>query len=313
PAYFVHLPPMNWLREALKTALTFAPTDLLEIVTNYSVLRADGGRLLPPRSVTGSKTVLYKHAHRLAVAPGIPAPENPAPGIPGTSGTPSSSEDFTVPDTTAVSNNHTPPPMSGKQTPVSPAAGASGRPDPPILFLEFGVFEGNSIRRWAKLNPHPDSRFVGFDSFEGLPTKWRQRPAGHFSTDGLPPEIADPRVSFVKGWFHDTVPGFLDALAHRRGLEGDEKNLPGVVIHIDADLYTSAIFLLTQLHPYFDRYHVLFDDYAAGEARALYAYLVAYGADFQPLLGRKRHPRAFVPNQAFGHLTTNRPHPRPRK
>ena len=79
------------------------------------------------------------------------------------------------------------------------------------------------------------------------------------------------------------------------------------MIHIDADLYTSAIFLLTQLHPHFDRYHVLFDDYAAGEARALDAYLTAHGATFEPLLGRKRHPRAFVPNQVFGRLTTNRP------
>ncbi|MEM7625354.1 MAG: hypothetical protein AAF333_06985 [Planctomycetota bacterium] len=279
---------MNWLREHLKNALTYAPTDLLEIVTNYSVLRKDAGRLLPPESVTGSKTVLYERAHRLvidavrgtATPPGAPDPGNP----------------------------ETPPPSE----------------PPPILFLEFGVFEGNSIRRWAGLNTHPDSRFVGFDSFEGLPIPWRQRPAGHFSTNGQPPAIDDPRVGFVKGWFHQTVPAALDDLgllpqttATREGAAEavpDTKTAPetptipgaGVVVHIDADLYTSALFLLTELHRRLDRYHVLFDDYAAGEARALHAYLTAYGAAFEPLVGRKRRPRSRVPNQAFGLLTTCR-------
>lgn len=272
---------MYRFREHLKSMATYAPTELLEIVTNYSVLRQDGGRLLPPESVTGSKTVLYERVHRLVV---------------------------------------------GEQN------------DRPILFLEFGVYKGNSIRRWAGLNTHPESRFVGFDSFEGLPTKWRQRPAGHFSTDGQVPTLDDPRVSFVKGWFNQTVPGFLDGLktipaaedvpgraqkipGEARGVQrpcpggiAGAEAIPGAgaipVIHIDADLYTSAIFLLTQLHHHFGRYHVLFDNYAAGEARALHAYLTAYGAQFQSLLGRKRRRRSRVPNQAFGLLTTNRPRPR---
>ena len=198
---------MKWLREPLKTLLTFAPTDLLEIVTNYSVLRRDGGQLLPPHSVTGSKTVLYEQAHRLVVAP----PETSGkPGSPATPGDPVSPTESDPGDAA-----------------VSAPASTDERPDPPILFLEFGVFEGNSIRRWAKLNSHPESRFVGFDSFEGLPTKWRQRPAGHFSTGGQPPDIDDPRVSFVKGWFHDTVPGFLDTLPSHEGLEDNQKNFRG--------------------------------------------------------------------------------------
>ena len=51
-----------------------------------------------------------------------------------------------------------------------------------------------------------------------------------------------------------------------------------------------------------DRYHVLFDDYSAGEARALRDYLSAYDAEFTPLLGRKRRRYSRVPGQVFGKI-----------
>jgi hypothetical protein len=37
-----------------------------------------------------------------------------------------------------------------------------------IGFLEFGVCAGNSIRFWSQMNRDPQSRFIGFDSFEGI-------------------------------------------------------------------------------------------------------------------------------------------------
>ena len=42
-----------------------------------------------------------------------------------------------------------------------------------ILFLEFGVHKGYSIQKFASYNKHAESKFIGFDSFEGLPTDWR--------------------------------------------------------------------------------------------------------------------------------------------
>jgi hypothetical protein len=63
----------------------------------------------------------------------------------------------------------------------------------PIDFLEFGVFRGESLRSWCALNSHPGSRFVGFDSFEGLPEDWQrfdaQMTASTFDVDGELPVI----------------------------------------------------------------------------------------------------------------------------
>ena len=38
-----------------------------------------------------------------------------------------------------------------------------------VLYLEFGVWKGDSIRQWSDLLKHSASRLHGFDSFEGLP------------------------------------------------------------------------------------------------------------------------------------------------
>jgi O-methyltransferase len=147
----------------------------------------------------------------------------------------------------------------------------------PIDFLEFGVYKGESMKSWAQVNRHPESRLIGFDSFEGLPTDWTgECSKGHFSTGGHLPEIDDPRVRFIKGWFQDSLPGFLCSFQPKNRL----------VVHLDADLFTSTLYCLTML----DRYLkpgtlLLFDEFSSvtHEYRAFLAHTDSYLREFRPV------------------------------
>lgn len=106
------------------------------------------------------------------------------------------------------------------------------------LYLEFGVFEGRSMRWWSTHLSNPDARLVGFDSFEGLPEDWRPGLGkGHFSTGGVP-NIDDERVTFVKGWFDETLPGYQLP-------EHDQ-----LILNVDCDLYSSADTVLRWAEPH---------------------------------------------------------------
>jgi hypothetical protein len=58
--------------------------------------------------------------------------------------------------------------------------------DRDVLYLEFGVHHGASIRYWSHLLRNPKSRLHGFDSFHGLPHDWtlEGHERGYFSTNG---------------------------------------------------------------------------------------------------------------------------------
>ncbi len=116
------------------------------------------------------------------------------------------------------------------------AADRIGR-DTELRYLEFGVYKGSSMKRATSLYVNPETRFVGFDSFQGLPERWFTMDAGHFSTGGEEPMIKDSRVEFRKGWFQNTVKDFLPALKH----EPSKTTL----VHFDADLYSSTLFVMT--------------------------------------------------------------------
>lgn len=105
-----------------------------------------------------------------------------------------------------------------------------------VLYLEFGVYHGDSLRLWSQILAHPEASLHGFDSFQGLPEEWdASRPKGTFDVNGRIPSIPDPRVEFHPGWFSDTLPRF-ELPAHER-----------LVIHLDADLYSSTAFVLDHL------------------------------------------------------------------
>lgn len=104
----------------------------------------------------------------------------------------------------------------------------------PGLVLEFGVRRGTSLRHIAASCQQPAH---GFDSFEGLPEGWGNEPAGTFSLGAELPPMPD-NVTLHKGWFADTLPGFLAAF-------------PGPVrfANIDCDIYSSTVTVLAALAP----------------------------------------------------------------
>lgn len=140
-----------------------------------------------------------------------------------------------------------------------------------ILYLEFGVFAGESLLAWTQLNQNPSSHFIGFDTFEGLPESWAGLPQGHFSTDGNMPVIDDDRVRFEKGLFQATVG---PAFKRIEFFEFDQ-----IIVHFDADLFSSTVFSFTQILQYTAKFFAIFDEFSGDEARAFYALEKAYALD----------------------------------
>jgi hypothetical protein len=151
--------------------------------------------------------------------------------------------------------------------------------DTPTSILEFGVAGGATCWHLTKRFKSPRTRFVGFDSFEGLPESWISVcPRGAFSTGGVAPQTDDLRISFVKGWFQNTVDSWL---ARNRVWEP-------VLIHFDADLYGFTLFLLTTLWHHVPDYFFLMDDFVHEDLVALYDFSRSYPAEIE-FYGRTRN------------------------
>lgn len=118
------------------------------------------------------------------------------------------------------------------------------------LLLEFGVWKGESINFFAKKWQY--TTLFGFDSFMGLQEDWAgtDKPKGTFSLGGQMPQV-DENVTLVKGWFNETLPGFLE-----------DHVQPVSFLHVDCDTYDSAKYIFETLS---DRLVpgtiVLFDEY----------------------------------------------------
>jgi hypothetical protein len=153
-----------------------------------------------------------------------------------------------------------------------------------VLYLEFGVAAGDSIRYWSQLLKNPRSHLHGFDTFEGFPFDWRANLVkGAFSTGGKTPLIDDPRVKFYKGLFEETLPHY--PLPEHEVL----------VINIDCDLYSSALYALKSLSPYVSRgTYIYFDEFCdrGNELRAFNDFLALTGKSF----------RTFGATQTYGQV-----------
>lgn len=125
--------------------------------------------------------------------------------------------------------------------------------DDAITYMEFGVSEGHSIKWWINALDHPGTCFYGFDTFKGLPENWgRIYRKGDMAA--AIPHIADKRAGFITGLFQETLSPFL-----KTNPECLKRRL---VMHLDADLFTSTIYVLGTMAPFLKKGDIIiFDEF----------------------------------------------------
>lgn len=151
-----------------------------------------------------------------------------------------------------------------------------------ISYLEFGVSKGLGFHYWYRMNKHPESRFIGFDTFMGLPENWGSEAKGTYSAGGVPPEIDDgeSRCEFVVGLFQDTLDDFIGEF-----LRDDSR----LIILMDADLYNATLYLMLRIAPMLKAGDIIvFDEFfsvtkADTEFRAFLDYLQVGDMSYRPL------------------------------
>ncbi|MDH4188472.1 MAG: TylF/MycF family methyltransferase [Nitrospira sp.] len=137
----------------------------------------------------------------------------------------------------------------------------------------------------------PGAILHGFDSFEGLPEESGPWTKGQFGTNGRIPHTEDPRVRFFKGWFNEVLPTY---------------SLPPhevLVINMDADLYSSTIFVLRQLRPNIKQGTLIYFDemnHPEHEPRAFDEFIAESGLKFRVVSADKT--LAFVMFECIGEV-----------
>ncbi|MBH0239557.1 class I SAM-dependent methyltransferase [Methylobrevis albus] len=141
--------------------------------------------------------------------------------------------------------------------------------------LEFGVWRGFSINRLARR--FPQAQIHGFDSFEGFPDDGRLDWKLDFAVDGLPKVRRNVRL--VKGFFSDTLPGFVAALPAGAMVD---------LMHVDCDIYSSTATIFDELGARLGPGSVIvFDelvnylDFPENEFLAFYRFLLRADLDFE--------------------------------
>ena len=107
------------------------------------------------------------------------------------------------------------------------------------LFLEFGVYKGDSINLFGKYLKKINANIHGFDSFTGLKDEWITdifNPKGTFDVKNKKPKVHS-NVKLVQGWVEETFENFL------KEHEGKEV----AFVHLDMDTYESTAFVLEKI------------------------------------------------------------------
>lgn len=158
-----------------------------------------------------------------------------------------------------------------------------------VLFLEFGVFKGESMKYFINNFINKKNKFFGFDSFEGLPEDWNSGiKKKHFNLYGKKPKIKDSRCFFIKGLFQNTLPKF--------NLKFNIKNNFKMLIHFDADIYSSTLYSLAHTSNLKKNYFIIFDQFTGDESRAFNDFVISHKKNFE-ILGFTKYKN--YPGQVF--------------
>ena len=122
------------------------------------------------------------------------------------------------------------------------------------LFLEFGVYKGDSINLFGNFLSQHSREIYGFDSFEGLEEEWNMNdynPIGRFSLNKKNPKVLK-NVPLIKGKVQSTLENFLK----------DKKDKKIIFVHMDMDTYIPTKYALNKIKPFLQKGSViLFDEF----------------------------------------------------
>jgi len=164
--------------------------------------------------------------------------------------------------------------------------------DNKLTYIEFGVFKGESIKYFVKNFTNKRNKFFGFDSFKGLPEDWNSgMKKKHFNLNGRMPIIDDKRCFFLKGLFQNSLPKFISKFKIKKNFQ--------LLIHFDADIYSSTLYSLVHTYNFKKKYFVIFDQFTGDECRAFNDFLTSHNKKFK-IFGFTRYKN--YPGQVFGEV-----------
>jgi hypothetical protein len=123
-------------------------------------------------------------------------------------------------------------------------------------FFEFGVAHGYLTKYVLSLENKIGSfikEYNGYDTFEGLPSEYRNFKAGSFSNKGKFPDIRSTKLKWYKGFVEETV-------------DHQTFNLDPKIVILDLDLLGPTKHVIEHLLPNLNEFDILYFDEGFDEA-----------------------------------------------